>query len=59
MTWLIALLSLAAGLALGYRLPALQAWWRSYRERRNFKPVALRPYRPAPASRSDQGPSAS
>jgi hypothetical protein len=59
MTWLIALLSLAVGIALGYRLPALRAWWRRYRERRNFKPVALRPYRPAAASRSDRGPSAS
>lgn len=59
MTWLIALLSLAVGIALGYRLPALQAWWRRYRERRNFKPVALRPYRPAAASRSKRGPSAS
>lgn len=54
MTWLVVALSLAVGLALGYCLPALLAGWRRYRVRRNFKPVVLRPYRPAPAERSDR-----
>lgn len=54
MTWLVVVLSLAAGLTLGYHLPALLAGWRRYRARRNFKPMVLRPYRPVPAERSDR-----
>ncbi|MHB9118812.1 MAG: hypothetical protein ACYC2R_11140 [Burkholderiales bacterium] len=61
MTWFIALLSLVAGIALGYRLPAVLAWWRNYRYRHSFKPSALRPYYPAEAAKtkhSDDGTAA-
>lgn len=54
MSWLIVALSLVAGIALGYRLPAVLACWQRYRVRQSFKPVVLRPYRPAPAARSDR-----
>lgn len=52
MIWSVALISLIAGVAIGYRLPATLAWWRRYRYRQSFKPIALRPYRPATAENS-------
>lgn len=53
MSWLIIALSLAAGIALGYRLPAVRGWWQHYRARHRFKPAMLRAYRSAPSARSD------
>lgn len=46
MIWFIAPIFFLAGLALGYRLPGVLAWWRNYRYRHSFKPVELRPYYP-------------
>lgn len=46
MTLFFALLILFAGMAIGYRLPALRARWRAYLRARAFKPTLLRPYRP-------------
>ncbi len=52
MIWYVALIFFVAGIALGYRLPAVLAWWRNYRYRHSFKPIALRPYYPAEAAKA-------
>lgn len=52
MSLLTFLLIFAAGLGLGYRLPAWLARWRQQQYRRRFKPILLQAYRPGPADLS-------
>lgn len=50
MSWLSTLI---AGILIGYYLRPLLAWRRERRDRKNFKPVALRVYRPAARNKGD------
>lgn len=54
MTWLAAFLAFAAGIALGWRLPAWREAWRAWRRRRAFRPALLQPYFPPPAGQGDE-----